>query len=66
MVIVLLDELEEISGYFRNKAIIIIDDIIVPNRSFGYDIINNQVLNYAYIKSKLEKIYSEGYFHYYK
>lgn len=61
----LLDELELIFQYIKDKAIIIIDDFQVPNRNFGFDSYKGQPANFEYVKNKLDKIYSNGYTYWY-
>lgn len=61
----LLDELDVISKYCKDKAIICIDDFQIPNRMFGFDSYKNQPLNFEYIKDKLDKIYPKGYTYWY-
>jgi FkbM family methyltransferase len=61
----ILDELEIISKYCNDRAIICIDDFQTPNRDYGFDSYNNQPLNYDYIKDKLSKVYPNGYTYWY-
>lgn len=61
----ILDELECISKYCQDRAIICIDDFQVPNRNHGFDSYNDQPLNYEYIKEKLDKVYPSGYTYWY-
>jgi hypothetical protein len=63
----ILDELEVISKNCQNNAIIVIDDFKVPDRDFGFTIDYNigKILDYEYIKEKLEKIYPDGYTYWY-
>lgn len=65
----ILDELDIIAKYYENKAIIVIDDFKVPNKNFGYTIDYNtteqKILDFEYIKEKIEKIYPNGYTYWY-
>jgi predicted O-methyltransferase YrrM len=61
----LLDELDLISKYFSDRAIIIIDDIQVPNKPFGFDYYKNQPNNFDFVKDKVEKVYPSGYTYWY-
>lgn len=49
----LLDEIDTIS---RNKGVIVIHDVQVPNKpEFGYDTWGGNILNYDYVKEALSK-----------
>jgi FkbM family methyltransferase len=61
----LLDELELISKFFNNKAIIVIDDFQIPNRDYGFDSYKGQPNNFEYVKNKIEQVYTDGYTYWY-
>lgn len=61
----LLDELEEISKTHRDNCIIAIDDFKVPGRNdIEFDQYGTHECSYAYIKSKLEKVFTQYSIHY--
>lgn len=60
----ILDELKIIGKYCHNNAIIVIDDFKVPNTNLGYDLYNNQPLDYNFISSSLSEIYDSYCYHY--
>lgn len=65
----LLDELEVIHEKSLISPVIIIHDFFVPDGTgkakFGYDKYGNTILNYEYVKPKMDKIYGEEkYIHY--
>ena len=61
----ILHELNIISKFNHCKdSVIVIHDFYVPNRNFGFDIYNNQRLDYKYIKKKILSI-NPKYKHYY-
>jgi len=60
----LLDELKVIGKYMNNKAIIVIDDFKVPNRSFAFDSYKDTINNFEYIEESLKSCY-DSYVYYY-
>ena len=64
----LLDELETIQLYCKNPKVIIIHDFYVPDENgkakFGYDLANNNKIDYAYVKKRIENVYNKEYTHY--
>jgi hypothetical protein len=62
----LLDELNIISKYCKDKAIIVIDDFQVPGRDYiKYDTYGGIKNNFQYIQKSLDNIYPNGYVYYY-
>jgi len=62
----LLSEIDAIAKHCHNRAIIVIDDFQVPDKSFLHDKYAGKVLCYEYIKESLDKCYDSGnYIHYY-
>lgn len=61
----LLEELEEISKTHRDHCIIVIDDIKVPGKkNIPYDKYGEHECSYEYIKTQLDKVFSDYSFHY--
>jgi hypothetical protein len=61
----LKDEILEISKYFKNRAIIIIDDFYVPNRNFQFDSYQNLNCDWNFIENEIKKCYDDNEFLYY-
>jgi predicted O-methyltransferase YrrM len=61
----LLEELEEISKTHRDNCIIVVDDIKVPGKnSIPYDKYGEHECSHEYMKTQLDKVFSEYTYHY--
>lgn len=56
----LQDELVEISKYFKNRAIIVIDDFYVPNRNFQFDSYHDNKCDFSFIEKELNYCYDNN------
>jgi hypothetical protein len=61
----LLDELDVISKTHYDNCVIVVDDVMVPNRNdIAYDSYQGKACSYEYMKDKLDQIFSEASIHY--
>jgi predicted O-methyltransferase YrrM len=55
----ILDEINAISVTHKNKCVIVIDDVKVPNRpEFGFDSYHGQDLSFEYVKQALSEVFT--------
>ncbi len=61
----LLDEIEEIGNTHQDNCIIAVDDVRVPGRKdIPFDSYHDEPCSYEFVKSKLEKVFTEYQYHY--
>jgi hypothetical protein len=61
----LLDELDIVADIIGSRSLIIIDDIKVPGKAYGYDTYNGVECSLELIDSKLKKIYKNYTYEYF-
>lgn len=61
----LLDELKVIAGRGLERVLIVIHDVRVPEKHFGYDCYKGQVLDLDFVEDSLERLYRGPFNHYY-